>query len=113
MNQLRLEPIIDFPAKTPHQNFENVRERIVVFIPHMRGDGRTIDNDVLVRGEKLEQRKFLCSQVDRLSSPTRASRGDVHLEIGTTTFFGNRECGRRLSARTRASSSRNANGFVR
>lgn len=92
VDQLRIEFIVDFPSETTNQNLENVREGIMILVPHMGGDCRTIDYDVLVRREELEERKLLCRQLDVLPSATDTPPGQINLEVGNFDAA-RRQCG--------------------
>jgi hypothetical protein len=84
--QLRLEVVVDLPAQPTHQNLENVREGIVIFIPHVRGDCGAIDDNVFVRRQKLQERKLFRGQLDWFPGANGAARGQIHLEIGNRDF---------------------------
>src|SRR6476660_2378015 len=64
VDQLGLETIVDLPAEATHENFQNVREWIVVLVPHVRSYRRAANHDPVVRREKLEQRELLCRELD-------------------------------------------------
>src|SRR5258707_15498293 len=81
VNQFRLEAVVDLPAKSADENLEDIGEWIVILVPHMRSDRRSVDDDVLVGGEKLEQREFLRCEIDRLPVARRTFSRQVDLEI--------------------------------
>src|SRR5450755_1632416 len=67
VNQLRLESVVDLAAQPADQYFEDVRKRIVVVVPYMRGDQGTVDHPVAVFDEAGEQRELLGGQFDLLA----------------------------------------------
>src|SRR5712664_4012486 len=102
---------VNFPAHAIHVNFDQIREGIKGLIPHVFGDIRAPHNATGVAGKIFEQRIFfggelrparetLCAAVSRTRS-------------ATTILAGRSSPERRSSARSRARSSRNSNGFVR
>src|SRR5690242_16989531 len=64
VDQLHVEVVVDLSAKAPHEDFEDVREGIVVLIPHVRRDRGAIDDLVGVADEKLEQRELFRRELD-------------------------------------------------
>ena len=58
VNQLDVEPVVDLSAETPDEHLEHVGERIVVVVPHVRGDRRPIDDASAVTHQTLEEREF-------------------------------------------------------
>src|SRR5258707_1749671 len=48
VNQFRLEAVVDLPAKSSDENLEHVGEWIMILVPHVRSDRRSIDDDILV-----------------------------------------------------------------
>src|ERR1700730_7613087 len=78
----------DLPAQPPYQHLEHVREGIVVFLPDVRGDRRSIDHLPVMKHEELEQRELLCRQLDRFSRASHAVGFEIHLEIRDLQRFG-------------------------
>src|SRR4051812_9726887 len=74
LDQLVWKIVVDLPPKPSHQHFEHVGERVVVFVPDVRGDGSAVDHLSMVQHEKLEQREFLSRELDRLARPAHAVR---------------------------------------
>src|SRR5689334_11426944 len=56
VDQPRREAVVDLAAQPPDEYLEHVGERVVVVVPHVRGDGRAIHHLALVLQEKFEQR---------------------------------------------------------
>src|SRR6266496_4421929 len=67
-DHLRLEAIVDLRPQAADQHIEQVRERIVIVVPDVRGDGGAIDDLPLMAREQLEQREFLRRQSDQTTS---------------------------------------------
>src|SRR2546423_3353951 len=67
VDQLRLERVVDFPAQSPNEYLEHVRERIVIVIPHVCGDRRPVHDLAAMQHEELEERELLGRQFHRLS----------------------------------------------
>src|SRR2546422_9292027 len=72
-DQLRLEAVVDLAAQAADQHLEHVGERVVVVVPHVRGNGGAVEHAALVEHEQLEQGELLSAQRDR---PTAAPRSE-------------------------------------
>src|SRR6476661_4311943 len=59
LNQLVRVVVVDFPPQASHQDLEHVRERIVIFVPHVRRDCCAIDDLSAMEHEELEQGELL------------------------------------------------------
>src|SRR5439155_5785578 len=81
MDQLRLEGIVDLAAQPPNEHLEHVRERIVIVVPHVRGDRRAVDHLAAMEDEELEQRELFRRQLHRLPAALHAARREIHLQI--------------------------------
>ena len=67
-----VKDVVDLAAKSSYKNLEDVCEWIVILIPDVRTDCRSIDDDVFVRCKKLEQREFLGGEIDCFPTSCRA-----------------------------------------
>src|SRR5207245_10288418 len=81
-DQLGLEAVVDLAAQPPHQHLEDVRERIVVVVPHVRRDRGTVEHLSRVRDEQLEQREFLGAEGHGTATAPHLARRDVDLQVG-------------------------------
>src|SRR3954468_20177193 len=64
LDQFRWIVVVDLPPQPANQHFEDIRERIVVLVPHVRGDRGSVDNLTVVQHEELEQCEFLRRQLN-------------------------------------------------
>src|SRR3989442_6130663 len=63
-DELRLEAIVDLAAQSRHEDLEDVDERIVVVVPHVRRDRGAVEQASLVQHEQLEQGELLRGEGD-------------------------------------------------
>src|SRR5947207_11131470 len=64
LNQLNRVVIVNLPAQTAHENLEHVRERVVVLVPNVRRDCCPVHDLSGMKDKKLEERKFLCCELN-------------------------------------------------
>src|SRR5207247_7079585 len=58
-DQLRLEAVVDLASQPPDEHLEQIRERIMVVVPHVRGNRGAIEHPPLVQHEQLQQGELL------------------------------------------------------
>src|SRR3954462_1607117 len=81
VDDLDVEAVVDLASQPAHQDLEHVRERIVVLIPYVRGDGGAVDDLVAMADQELEERELLGRQLDGPTAPPDAMGAQIHLEI--------------------------------
>src|SRR5712691_11479521 len=80
-DQLGLKAVVDLAAQSPHEHLEDVDERIVVVVPHVRRDRGAVEQASLVQHEQLEQGELLRGEGDRPAAAAHLASGGVHLEV--------------------------------
>jgi len=96
VDQSRIEVIVDFTSKPPHEHLEHVRERVVVLVPHMRGDRGAVDHDAGMRDEKFQQRELLRREPNGRSLSRHGARREIDAQIRDLMLAG---CDRRPAPR--------------
>src|SRR4029077_2856188 len=81
-DQLGLEAVVDLAAQPPDQHLEDVGERVVVVVPHVRGDRGTVEHLSRVRDEQLEQRELFGAERYGAPPATHLACGHVDFQIG-------------------------------
>src|SRR5256885_6291510 len=82
LNQLDGVLVVDLPAQAAHEHLEHVRERIMIFVPDVRGDCGAVDDLPRMKDKKLEERKFFRGELDWLAGTPHPLRFEIDLEIG-------------------------------
>src|SRR3989475_626887 len=80
-DQLGLEVVVDLAAQSRHEHLEDVDERIVVVVPHVRRDRGAVEQASLVQHEQLEQGELLRGEGDLAAAAAYLAGSDVHLEV--------------------------------
>src|SRR6266699_4027355 len=79
-DQLGLEAVVHLAPQPPHQNLEDVRERVMVVVPHVRRDRRPVEHLPLVPDEQLEQSELLRGERKGATAAAHVATGEVHLQ---------------------------------
>src|SRR5437667_508118 len=77
-DELRLEAIVDLAAQSRHEDLEDVDERIVVVVPHVRRDRGAVEQASLVQHEQLEQGELLRGEGDLAAAAAYLARSEEH-----------------------------------
>ncbi len=81
MNQLRLVRVVDFPAEPPDEDLEHIGERVVILVPHVRGDARAIDDLVAILDKNREERELLGSELDFLAVASNVMAAEIDAQV--------------------------------
>ena len=72
MNQLDVKAVVDLSSEAANENLEDVRERVVILVPHVGGDRRAVDDLPGMTDE--ESSKANSFAVSSISRPPRRTR---------------------------------------
>src|SRR5437773_5016752 len=80
-DQLRLETVVDLAPQPPDQHLEHVRKRVVIVVPHVRGDRGAVEDATLIQHEQLQQRELLRAERDRPTATLYPAGAEIDLEV--------------------------------
>ena len=81
LKKLRLEVVVNLSSQSSDENLEDVGERIVILVPHMRSNRRAIDYLSRMQHKKFQQPEFLGRELDWPPGPRHTLGFERNLEI--------------------------------
>src|SRR5437764_13991047 len=81
-DQLGIEPVVALAPQAADEHLEDVGEGVVIVVPHVRGDGGTVEHLSRVGDEQLQQRELLGGECHRAAAPTYLAGCDDTLRQG-------------------------------
>src|SRR4051812_41944979 len=81
LDQFRWVVVVDLPPQPANKHLENIREGIVVLVPHVRGDRGSIDDLAVVQHKELEQREFLRCELNGSACAPYSVPIEIHFKI--------------------------------
>src|SRR6266545_366530 len=80
-DEFRLEAVVDLAAQPAHQDLQDVDERVVVLVPHVRGDRGAVEHAPRMQHEQLEQGELLRGEGDGPAAAVHLPGAEIHLQV--------------------------------
>src|SRR5229473_148686 len=81
-NQLRLEAVVDLASQPSDQHLEQVGKRVMVVVPHMRGNGGAVEDAAPMQHEQLQQGELLRTEGNRPAAALHLAGPQIDFEVG-------------------------------